>query len=97
PGGLLLASVPAHPMLWTGHDVSLHHHRRYRKAEFNTLFAPREWQIVRMTASFFLIFPLAAAIRLGRHFLSPNAVAQSDTRPVPEWMNRTLIGLHAAE
>jgi ubiquinone/menaquinone biosynthesis C-methylase UbiE len=29
PGGQLMITVPAHAFLWSGHDVSLHHFRRY--------------------------------------------------------------------
>lgn len=34
PGGIFIATVPAHPELWSYHDVALHHVRRYRQAEF---------------------------------------------------------------
>jgi SAM-dependent methyltransferase len=33
PGGVALLSVPAFSWLWTSHDVSLHHVRRYARAE----------------------------------------------------------------
>lgn len=33
PGGIFVATVPAHPKLWSYHDVALHHVRRYRQAE----------------------------------------------------------------
>lgn len=97
PGGFLLATVPAHPLLWTGHDVSLHHHRRYRRRSFERLFQSTAWQTVRMTASFSLIFPPAGLIRLARHMAGNNAKPHSDTKPTPEWLNRLLIGLHRAE
>lgn len=29
PGGIFLATVPAHPWLWSSHDEALHHLRRY--------------------------------------------------------------------
>jgi SAM-dependent methyltransferase len=32
PDGHLLATVPAHPFLWSEHDVVLGHHRRYNRA-----------------------------------------------------------------
>jgi len=31
PGGVLLATVPAHRWLWSAHDVVLHHFRRYSR------------------------------------------------------------------
>ena len=32
PGGVLLATVPAYPFLWSSHDEALGHRRRYRRA-----------------------------------------------------------------
>lgn len=37
PGGHLLFSVPAWPSLFTGHDVALKHHRRYRPRQARRL------------------------------------------------------------
>jgi len=37
PGGIAIMSVPAHPKLWSGHDVALHHFRRYTKPQFRQL------------------------------------------------------------
>ena len=98
PGGYLLATVPAHPVLWTGHDVSLHHRRRYRRRTFESLFEPARWSTVRMTASFALIFPPAALIRGFRRLISGKAIApHSDTHPTADWLNRTMIALHRME
>lgn len=97
PGGFLLATVPAHPILWSGHDVSLHHHRRYRRGQFNDLFAPDKWETVRMSASFTLIFPVAVIIRLGRRLCRARRPPTSDTHETPAWLNRALIALHGLE
>lgn len=37
PGGIFVATVPAHPWLFSYHDVALHHVRRYRRAEFTQI------------------------------------------------------------
>ena len=97
PGGYLLASVPAHPMLWSGHDVSLHHRRRYTRRTFEALFPGAQWRTVRMTAGFTLVFPPAALLRLSRRLASSERPPQSDTHLVPEWINRLMIGLHRYE
>ncbi len=39
PGGYLLATVPADPRLWTGHDESFGHYRRYDRERFEDLWA----------------------------------------------------------
>jgi SAM-dependent methyltransferase len=33
PGGCVVVNVPAHPWLWSYHDVAVHGRRRYRRAE----------------------------------------------------------------
>jgi len=38
-GGLFIATVPAHKFLWSYHDESLHHKRRYAKKEFEDLLS----------------------------------------------------------
>lgn len=39
PGGVLIATVPAHQKLFSYHDVALHHARRYSKKQFIDLLA----------------------------------------------------------
>jgi SAM-dependent methyltransferase len=100
PGGVLMATVPAHPMMWSGHDVSLHHMRRYRRHVFEALFAEKEgrrWETVRMTAGFALAFPPTAMLRMSKRFIADGGVPRSDTQPVTPWINRLLIALHRIE
>jgi SAM-dependent methyltransferase len=66
PGGRMLTTVPAHPWMWSGHDVAHHHRRRYRKADYLELFAAAGLRVVR--ASYFntLLFPPIALVRLAK-------------------------------
>ncbi len=40
PGGLVVATVPAHPWLWSDHDVALGHRRRYTRARLADAVPP---------------------------------------------------------
>ena len=88
PGGVLMAAVPAYPFLWTGHDVSLHHFRRYTKGTLDEL-ADRAglggWDY-RSYYNFFL-FPPVLMIRGLRKLRgapdSNSARSVSDTSKVP--------------
>ena len=51
PGGALLMTVPATPWLWSAHDVTHHHRRRYR-APRSTITNTRKSK--KATPSFFL-------------------------------------------
>jgi 2-polyprenyl-3-methyl-5-hydroxy-6-metoxy-1,4-benzoquinol methylase len=63
-GGTLALTVPAVKLLWSDHDVALHHKRRYQKRELHTLLRAAGFEIVRMSFYTSLLFPLATVIRL---------------------------------
>jgi SAM-dependent methyltransferase len=66
PSGRILATVPAHAWMWSGHDVAHHHKRRYSKAAFMDLFRDAGLRVVR--ASYFnaLLFAPIALVRLAK-------------------------------
>jgi SAM-dependent methyltransferase len=59
-GGTILITVPAFPALWSGHDVELHHKRRYVKAQLKSLVEAAGFQIDHL--SYFNCFLLPVAI-----------------------------------
>ncbi len=97
PGGWFMATVPAHPLLWSSHDVSLHHRRRYTGHEFEGLFEPERWERVRMTSCFALVLPAAVLVRLSRRLRRARRPPHSDTYQVPAWLNHLLVALHVVE
>jgi SAM-dependent methyltransferase len=64
PGGWVLLSVPAYPFLWSEHDVSLHHKRRYVRSTLAQAIRRGGLEIVRMTYGMTTMFPLIAGYRL---------------------------------
>jgi SAM-dependent methyltransferase len=65
PGGIVLASVPAHPSLYTKHDAVLGHCRRYRPAEFDSLLRDTGLMIDTSGGLFHGLLPLRAGQKLG--------------------------------
>lgn len=63
-GAHFLATVPAFRFLWSGHDVFLEHHRRYRLGEIEATMRTAGLELVRGSYYFGFVFPLAAAVRL---------------------------------
>lgn len=92
PGGVLVATVPAHAWMWTGHDAAHHHKRRYAMADFLRLFDGLQ---VRR-ASYFntLLFPPIAAFRLLNRAFGRNG---GDDDLPPPLINRLLRGVFSAE
>lgn len=64
-GGRILLTVPAFPWMWSAHDVVNHHHRRYTKATLSAVIAGAGLKLEYMSWFNSLLFPLAAAARLG--------------------------------
>ncbi|MBX3561010.1 MAG: class I SAM-dependent methyltransferase [Sphingomonas sp.] len=63
-GGHILITVPAHPWMWSAHDVVNHHKRRYTKASLRDVIARAGLTIELMSYFNSLLFPLAAAARV---------------------------------
>lgn len=67
PGATLVVTTPAYPSLWSDHDVSHHHHRRYRRPQLEQRAREAGWDPVFSTYfNSILLAPIAAVRRLGR-------------------------------
>lgn len=64
PGGRILITVPAHPWMWSAHDVVNHHHRRYTRATLRKVIGDAGLKLHLLSWFNSLLFPLAAAARL---------------------------------
>jgi ubiquinone/menaquinone biosynthesis C-methylase UbiE len=67
PGGVLIASVPAHPWLWSYRDRGAGHQRRYTKRTLNRRMNDAKLTVEEVFYSHFALFPLLVLSRwLGR-------------------------------
>lgn len=64
PGGFFVGTVPALQFLWSEHDVSAHHYRRYRKKTLAVCLQSAGFRIERISYFNTLLFPVIAAVRL---------------------------------
>lgn len=64
PGGRILLTVPAHPWMWSAHDVVNHHQRRYTRRSLVDVIARAGLKADMLSYFNSLLFPLAAAARL---------------------------------
>ena len=84
PGGKILITVPAHPWMWSAHDVVNHHHRRYTKKSLRAAIGAAGMRPEKLGYFNSLLFPLAAAARLlGR----VTGREDSDDSPPPPMVN----------
>lgn len=63
PGGSLVATVPAYRWLWSSHDESLHHKRRYTAGRLAAALRDAGWEPELTTYFFSAILPGVAAVR----------------------------------
>ena len=98
PGGALLATVPAGPWMWSEHDVTHHHRRRFRAAEFGAMLRAGGFEIIYLSHYNFLLFPAIAGARLIQRLRRPDvSAARHDLTMPPPALNRILRGIFASE
>jgi SAM-dependent methyltransferase len=93
PGGLAVLSVPAYMSLWSEHDVSLHHYRRYDRGTLRRAFARNGLEVVRITYAMASILPAVALYRWFTRLRPSRGPAGASYVPTPEPLNRWLIGV----
>jgi SAM-dependent methyltransferase len=95
PGGYLVATVPATPWLWSEHDVSHHHRRRYTESDLRAVVETAGYKIEILTYFNFLLFPLIAAVRMAQRIIP--AHGSSDLKSHGSLMNSLLLRVFSSE
>jgi ubiquinone/menaquinone biosynthesis C-methylase UbiE len=98
--GKIVLIIPAHPQLWSDHDVALHHKRRYTRAQFKELIAGAGLECQRMTYLNSVLFPAAVGYRMLKKVLprKESAPVQSEFFvELPAAVNTALLKLFQLE
>jgi SAM-dependent methyltransferase len=95
PGGRLVISVPAFQALWSRHDETFQHRRRYSRRQLLTVVERAGLVAERTTYTNTLLFPVAAAWRLASARL--DLAPRHDFFPVPRWLNALLVACYGLE
>ena len=94
----MVIAVPAFPFLWSQHDETFEHHRRYREESLRAVAIEAGLEPERFTYTNSLLFPVAAVWRLLSYRLGLGRVApKHDFWPIPRWLNALLIQLYRFE
>ena len=97
PGGYFMATVPAHQSLWSDHDVSLHHYRRYSYNGFLKLIKSSGLKPVKYSYGITFTYPIVVAFRTLQKMWRRSVGTQSDITPkahlipLPWFLNTPLI------
>jgi len=63
PGGLLIATVPAYPHLWSEHDVAAMHFRRYLRPELLERVRSAGFRVEKLSHTMTTLYPIVALQR----------------------------------
>lgn len=94
--GRFLFTVPAFMFLWSGHDVALHHRRRYDKAHLRGVLEAAGFQIQWLSYYNAGLFPAVATIRALRR-LTGGGAQQADVAQGAGPVASLLEAVFAAE
>jgi SAM-dependent methyltransferase len=95
PGGHVVVTVPAHPLLWSAHDELNMHYRRYTRASLKAAARDADLQLVRDTYFNGILLAPAAIVRFAERLHAP--ATGSDLDRTPPALNRALELALAAE
>jgi len=98
--GNILLIVPAHPQLWSDHDVALHHRRRYTRKQFRDLIRDAGLAFDRITYLNSILFPVAVAYRTLRKILPGKSSSEAQSEffvKLPSLVNAVLLKIFETE
>lgn len=93
PGGLVVVNVPAHPWLWSYHDVAVHGRRRYSRRDLEGKLLAAGLELIAVTHWNALLLPLIYV----RRRLLPPPKSGSDVHAYPRVLNNLLKGCGLVE
>jgi len=89
PGAWLVATVPAYRWLWSQHDESHHHRRRYTRTQLTAHAVAAGWQPLFATYFNTILLPPIAAVR-ALHRFGGRSPARTDYELTTGSLNRIL-------
>ncbi len=91
--GAIIITVPAYQWLWSEHDVSLHHKRRYTTRRLKQV--AKEAGLKPEKKSYAIVFslPLVVSFRFINKLLGRKADSETSYVNVPNWINQFFTNL----
>ncbi|MCW3016021.1 MAG: hypothetical protein JWO02_3113 [Solirubrobacterales bacterium] len=97
PGGMIVLTVPAHPLLWSTHDEVNMHYRRYTRRALGALVAFVGLELLTDTYFNSVLLGPAAAVRWAQRLHRGGGAQRSDLVRTPAVLNPMLEKPIAAE
>lgn len=87
PTGQLILTVPAYSWLWSKHDESLHHYRRYTRSELRKKVQETDLELTKNSYAIVFSFPLIVAFRFLTKLRPENVNEKTSYVNVPNIIN----------
>lgn len=97
PGGSLLITDSALPILYGQHDQAYHGLRRYTARELRRKVTQAGFRVVKLSYANMFLFPFVFLIRLGRRYAVPISSDASDLYALPWLLNSLLFAIYGLE
>ncbi|HSW74673.1 MAG TPA: class I SAM-dependent methyltransferase [Candidatus Saccharimonadales bacterium] len=91
--GVIIVSVPAYQWLWSKHDVTLGHYRRYTKKSLTRVASLAGLEVQHISYAFTFTLPLVVGFRLLQRFLGISRGKKTSYVAVPAWLNQLLAAI----
>jgi len=89
--GILIVTVPAHPFIWSDHDIALHHVRRYTMKQFKQLISLHQWKVLKISYAISFTFPGVVLYRLiAKMIKRGDEKPKTDLIILPNFLNSIL-------
>ena len=95
--GLIFLTVPAYQFLWSDHDVSLSHYRRYNAKKLSIVVERAGLKKVRISYMITILFPALAIFRLLSKLKKSNPNPTPTLIRVPKYVNKFLVKVLSLE
>jgi SAM-dependent methyltransferase len=95
--GAIVITVPAYQWLWSEHDVSLHHRRRYTVKSLTAVAAEIDLRPERKSYAIGFSLPLVAGFRFANKILDKKGDSETSYVPIPRVINKLFTTLLKAE
>lgn len=97
PSGVLLLTAPALPRLWSEHDVTHHHRRRYRLGELRESICAAGFTMAYLSYYNFILLPAIALARALSRVTRRPMRGEHDLVMPPAIVNQILFRIFASE
>lgn len=97
PGGILLLTDSALPILRSQHDEAYHASRRYTASELRRKVTQAGFEVEKLTYVNTLLLPFVFLVRLWKRYVHNGNVPTSDLWAMPAWLNAVLYAIYSLE